>query len=407
MIGSKWKHGIIPSLLINGSIGTIYCWSLLAAEIEKTNLGENSISWVFSLSIFLMGISAALLGPVVEKYIKSSVFISAICFGLGMIISGFAIKLESIGLFYLGYGALVGIGVGIGYLAPIKTLILWFGKRKGLGVGLGIMTFGLAAILAAPGFSYFLINYDLTTLFIFHGIIYLLFMLIAARLIKKPDGSTAYSGKLTWSIYKRRMLDAVKVPGLWVYWIILFLNTTAGLAIISHEQYFFSATDIVSGMGFCLSMCAIFNSAGRFGVAWVSDYVFNHHKLFGIILVISVIACTFGFMIPTSIPFTVLICNLCYGAMYSLLPCAISDRYGNDRIGEIHGILLSAWAISGVIGNQLSGLAVTLPISTHQTLILMAGVLYAIGLYFSVRLWELPESEKSNQKITFQKPPNS
>ena len=166
MIGSKWKHGIIPSLLINGSIGTIYCWSLLAAEIEKTNLGENSISWVFSLSIFLMGISAALLGPVVEKYIKSSVFISAICFGLGMIISGFAIKLESIGLFYLGYGALVGIGVGIGYLAPIKTLILWFGKRKGLGVGLGIMTFGLAAILAAPGFSYFLINYDLTTLFI-------------------------------------------------------------------------------------------------------------------------------------------------------------------------------------------------------------------------------------------------
>ena len=150
-------------------------------------------------------------------------------------------------------------------------------------------------------------------------------------------------------------------------------------------------------------MCAVFNSVGRFGIAWVSDVVFNRGKLFGIILTISVLTCIFGFLVPSSIPFTVLICNLGYGAMFSLMPSAISDRYGNDNISEIHGITLSAWAFSGLVGTQLARLIISLPESTHKTLILMAGVIYAIGLYFSVKVW----SNSSNQKITVEKGLNS
>ena len=400
MIGSKWKHGIIPSLLIHCSIGTIYCWSLLAAEIEKI-MGDFS-NWAFSIAIFCIGISAALFGPVVEKHLKGSVFTSAVLFSLGMILSGVACSIGSFGLLCISYGVLMGIGIGIGYLAPIKTLILWFGKNKGLAVGLAIMGFGLAKIFAAPGFSYFLKNFDITTLFVFHGVLYGILMLLATWLIKKPSEED-YKGRLTFKIWKERLTTAIKAPGLWVYWVIFFFNITAGLAIISYEELFFRSSSLALGIGFCLSMCAVFNSVGRFGVAWVSDVVFNRGKLFGIILTISVLTCILGFLVPSSIPFTVLICNLGYGAMFSLMPSAISDRYGNDNISEIHGITLSAWAFSGLVGTQLARLIISLPESTHKTLILMAGVIYAIGLYFSVKVW----SNNSNQKITVEKGLNS
>lgn len=387
MIGNKWKYGAIPALLIHGSIGTVYCWSILIDEIENS-INSNDITWAFSLAIFFLGISAAFLGPVVERSVKKSALASTIFFGSGMILSGIACSIGSSLLFYIGYGVVMGIGLGLGYLTPIKTLMLWFKNQKGLATGLAIMGFGLAKVFAAPGFSYFIREYNIVTLFIFHGIFYSIMMLLATKLIKKPNDCEINKEELTITNWLNRIKNAAKVPGLWLYWIVFYLNISAGLAIISYEKYFFSAAGYTAvGLGFCLSMSAIFNSVGRLGAAWWSDRFNNRSKMFGIILSTSVIICMLGFLIPGFIPFSVLICNAGYGAMFSIMPCALSDRYNMKSISEIHGVVLSAWALAGLTGNQLSNLITALPESTHQTLILMSGVIYAIGLYFSIKLW--------------------
>lgn len=394
MIGDKWKYGAIPSLLIHGSIGTVYCWSLLAAEIEKNIIGDST--WAFSLAIFFLGISAAFLGPIVEKNVKKSALLSTIFFGTGMILSGVACKIGSLPLLYLSYGVIMGIGLGLGYLTPVKTLMLWFKNRKGLATGLAITGFGLAKVFAAPGFSYFIREYDIETLFIFHGILYSIIMLIAVKLIRKPKDAEINLEKLNLSVWFNRIKEAAKVPGLWVYWLIFYLNITAGLAIISYEEFFFSAAGYSAiGLGFCLSMSAVFNSAGRFGAASWSDSFENRGKMFGIILSMSVIICILGFLIPGLIPFAVLICNAGYGAMFSTMPCILSDRYGMKNASEVHGVVLSAWAFAGLTGNQLASIILTIPESTHQTLILMTGVIYSIGLYFSIRLWNNNLAKKS------------
>ena len=403
MLADKWKHGVIPSLLIHGSIGTIYCWSLLAAEIEKI-MGD-SCTWAFSLAIFFLGISAAFSGPIVGNNIKKSILISTVFFSAGMILSGVACSIGSLWLFLLSYGVLMGIGIGVGYITPIKTLLQWFGNQKGLAAGIVVMGFGLAAFFASPGFNYFLLHFDIVTLFIFHGILYTIVMLIGCKYLEKPKESLEIWNPIkTIKQYKKSIKAAFKAPKLWVYWIIFYFNITAGLAIISYEEYFFRSSGFAAmGLGFLLSMAALFNSAGRLGFAWWSDSFNNRGKMFGIILSMSVIICVLGFLIPGLIPFAVLICNFGYGAMFSIMPVALSDRYELSKVSEIYGIVLSAWAFAGLTGNQLANLVTSMPESTHQTLILMAGVVYAIGLYFSVRLWDNEQSKKS----PVEKAPNS
>lgn len=392
---SKWKYGVIPSLLIHGSIGTIYCWSLLVSELKKCMGGED-VTWAFSIAIFFLGMSAAFLGPFVEKNVRKSALLSTLFFGSGMILSGIACSIGSVMLLYIGYGVIMGIGLGLGYLTPIKTLILWFKDKKGLATGLAIMGFGLAKVFAAPGFNYFIREYGIVELFIFHGVFYSVVMLIAAHLIKKPNWAEVGSEKLNMSNWIRKVKSSINTPGLWIYWIIFYLNITAGLAIISYEKYFFSAAGYTAaGLGFCLSMCAIFNSVGRLGASWWSDKFLNRGRMFGIILTLSVLSCIIGFILPGFIPFSVLICNAGYGAMFSIIPCALSDRYDMKHLSEIHGVVLSAWAIAGLTGNQLANLAINIPESTQQTLILIAGIIYSIGLYFSINLWE----EKKKQTV--------
>lgn len=386
-ISDKWKHGAIPALLIHGCIGTVYCWSLLQGPIsEKIGL---DCSWAFSLAIFFLGISAAFFGPYVESNVSKTSLLSAILFSSGMCLSGVACWLGSIWLLYFGYGVVMGIGLGLGYLAPVKTLMLWFKDNKGLATGLAISGFGIAKVFAAPGFQYFIKNFGITEMFIFHGIFYLAVMLGAWRLLHKPPGTEEVKQSWPKSIkaWASEKLEILKLPNLWVYWLVFYLNITAGLAIISNEKQFFSASGYGAFIGICLSVCAIFNTAGRLGIAWWSDYFGNRGKFFGMILAISVISCAIGFWQGGFIPVAVLLCNAGYGAMFSIMPCALHDRYGMGRVSEIHGLILSAWAFAGLTGNQLAEFIMHIPDVAYRTVILACCLIYAVGLYFSTRLW--------------------
>ena len=392
----KWRFGAIPGLLIHSSIGTVYCWSILTGAVTDC-MGGISCEWAFSLAIFFLGISAAFLGPLVEKNVKKAALISAVCFGCGMIISGIACSISNPFLFHIGYGIIMGIGLGIGYISPIKTLMLWFKDNKGLAAGIAISGFGLAKVLGGPGFSYFLRHFGVSEMFIFHGIFYFLIMMISVVFIKKPDGFEESNYKLTLKEWSSDILSVFKLKKIGYYWFVFFLNITAGLAIISNEVVFFEYSGITTfGVGIAVSMCAIFNTAGRLGVSWFSDFLKNRGILFGMILVISLIACLIGFTSPGAVSGVVLICNAGYGAMFAIMPSALHDRYGMDGVSRIHGVILSAWAFAGLCGNQLARITMTLPdFHSPRVIIFLATILYLVGAYLSTKLWSNKVTNKN------------
>jgi len=387
IINKKWLHGAIPALLIHSCIGTVYCWSLLYDYIHTSISGN--CTWAFSLAIFFLGISAAFFGPLVEKNVKKAATLSALLFSSGMLLSGVACQIDSLWLLYLGYGAIMGTGVGIGYISPVKTLMMWFKNNKGLATGLAIMGFGLAKVLATPLLDYSIKSNGISNTFYLFGLSYLAIMLLSAFLLKKPEEKKKKTtNKEGFSITRwiDRKKELLSLPELKTIWLIFFLNIASGLAIISYEKYFYEAAGIGVVIGLVFS--AIFNSAGRFGIAWWSDYFKNRGRLFGIILTFSVFSGMTAFVAPGFIAVAVLLCNAGYGAMFSIMPSVLADRYGMKDVSEIHGLILSAWAIAGLCGNQFANLLVGIPESSYKTLILGSVALYCIALSLSTKLWE-------------------
>lgn len=385
---NRWKNGAIPGLLIHGSIGTVYCWSLLQTSISECIPGD--IGWAFSLAIFFLGISAAFLGPLVERSVRLSSLLSAGFFAAGMILSGIACFIGSELLLYLGYGVIMGIGLGLGYLSPVKTLMMWFKNNKGLATGLAIAGFGLAKVLASPGFSWFIENYGIVEMFFFHGVFYFVIMLIGALLLRKPEleeyePSVFRTAKEKIKDWWQRNKEIVQLPGFLALWAMFYLNITAGLAIIADEKLIFITMAISPVLGSILS--AIFNSLGRLGSAWWSDYVERRAGIFALMMLLSMLSCLLGFIFPSLMWLTVLICNFGYGTGFAIMPSILHDRYGMKNVSSIHGLILSAWAFAGLSGNQLSELLLDFKISWPM-IMLVVSFIYLIGLKIGVYLWK-------------------
>src|SRR5690606_17628048 len=180
-MNNKWIRAVLPALLIHCSIGTVYCWSLFKADIANyigSSLGE--VEWAFSLAIFVLGMSAAFGGKFVEKDIHKSSLLAMIFFVVGMAGTGFFIYQKSLLGIYLSYGLIMGIGLGIGYLSPVKTLMLWFDKQKGLATGLAVAGFGLAKVIASPLMEFLLGERTNTGLLVNSTNIITMFYILAA-----------------------------------------------------------------------------------------------------------------------------------------------------------------------------------------------------------------------------------
>lgn len=388
MAMNKWKNGAIPGLLIHGSIGTVYCWSLLQSSISECIPGN--IGWAFSLAIFFLGISAAFLGPLVEKNVRLSSLLSAVFFAAGMILSGIACVIGSELLLYIGYGVVMGIGLGLGYLSPVKTLMMWFKNNKGLATGLAISGFGLAKILASPGFTWFIENYGIAQMFFFHGVFYFAIMILGAILLRKPEIEIYQAEKVksipekikTW--WKKNK-EIIQLPGFLALWAMFYLNITAGLAIIAEEKLIFMSIAISPVIGSILS--AVFNSLGRLGSAWWSDYVERRAGIFAFAMLLSMVSCVVGFVFPSLMWLTILICNFGYGTGFAVMPSILHDRYGMKNVSQIHGLILSAWAFAGLSGNQLSSLLFGRGFSWGSVVLVIA-LIYLVGLKFGVALWK-------------------
>ena len=374
---NKWVRAAIPALLLHCSIGTVYCWSIFSQEIaDYIGFSKGATEWAFSFAIFFLGMSAAFLGNVVEKDIHKSSLIAAICFAAGMAGTGFFIyygglhqvsMLALIGI-YLCYGLIMGIGLGTGYLSPVKTLMLWFEDRKGLATGLAVAGFGAAKAIASPIMQSMLKNLGeggIYKMFLILAVVYFVMMFVGHLLLKKPEGwhepQKQEKGQGIFAVIKSKPI--ANYIGIWL---MFYINITCGLALISQEKMIVKCIGLAGAAGIISTISAVFNAGGRLGFSAWADKMKDRNTIYKLIFILS-IAFT-GIVILTggikngegNLLLTILVLGLIfvvnagYGGGFSNVPTLLSDHYGMSNISAIHGITLSAWAFAGLTGNQLA-----------------------------------------------------
>ena len=381
---SKWVRGAIPALLLHCSIGTVYCWSIFSQEIANyIGWSKGATEWAFSLAIFFLGMSAAFMGNIVEKNIHKSSLIAAITFALGMAGTGFFIwyggnhqhsVLALVGILVC-YGFIMGIGLGTGYLSPVKTLMLWFKDQKGLATGLAVAGFGAAKAIASPIMTSMLTGLTVNKInnvgdgvykmFLVLAAVYFVMMFVGHLLLAKPSDWVEPQTKSK----DEGILATLKREPLTSYigiWLMFYLNITCGLAFISQEKMIVKCIGLAGSVGIISTISAIFNAGGRLGFSAWADKMKDRNTIYKLIFILSIVF-TAAVMLTGGIKngagnivLTILVLalifvvNAGYGGGFSNVPTLLSDHYGMGSISAIHGITLSAWAFAGLTGNQMA-----------------------------------------------------
>ena len=374
---NKWVRAAIPALLLHCSIGTVYCWSIFSQEIaDYIGFSKGATEWAFSFAIFFLGMSAAFLGNIVEKDIHKSSLIATICFSVGMALTGFFIyyggqhtgSIISLVGIYISYGFIMGVGLGTGYLSPVKTLMLWFQDRKGLATGLAVAGFGAAKAIASPIMQSMLENLGeggIYKMFIILACVYFVMMFIGHLLLAKPADWVEPQDKNA----KPSIMEVIKTKPITNYigiWVMFYINITCGLALISQEKMIVKCVGLAAYVGIISTISAIFNAGGRLGFSSWADTMKDRNTIYKMIFILSIVFT--GLVMITGgirngegnglLIFLVLalifIVNAGYGGGFSNVPTLLSDHYGMGSISAIHGITLSAWAFAGLTGNQVA-----------------------------------------------------
>ena len=379
---SKW---LIPpaALCVHLSIGQVYAFSVFKTSlVESFDSSQTAVAWIFSIAIVMLGLSAAVLGTWVERVgPRKAMVTAALCWGSGFIIGALGIAMGSLPVLYLGYGVIGGIGLGIGYISPVSTLIKWFPDRPGLATGMAIMGFGGGALIASPLSTKLMSVFDsgfdpadtssvasssaLSSTFLTLGIVYLVFMLIGAALVRVPPGhgeddtvvpQPGRQGALVTAA------EAIRTPQFVFLWIVLFCNVTAGIGILEQAapmiQDFFrngsgdSTVTAAEAAGF-VGMLSLANMAGRFVWSSLSDVIgrrLTYMMYLGVGAGLYVLLALIGSQ-STAI-FVAIACVIIsyYGGGFATVPAYLKDEFGTLEVGAIHGRLLTAWAAAGVVG---------------------------------------------------------
>jgi MFS family permease len=384
--GAGFNRFLVPpaALAVHLCIGQAYAFSTFNLPLSRligitqSAPGDwtlKELGWVFSIAIAVLGSSAALFGRWVERVgPRRSMFVAAICFGGGFLVSAVGIHLHALWLVYLGYGVLGGCGLGIGYISPVSTLIKWFPDRPGMATGLAIMGFGGGALIAAPLSVLLMKHFSTATsngvmeTFVTMGVIYFMFMMVGVVTVRVPaddwkpaDWVAAAQPKKLVTTAQVSVDMAWKTPQFWLLWGVLCMNVTAGIGVLSQaspmiQEIFAGKVTPVMAASF-VGLISLFNMVGRFFWASTSDYIGrrNTYMIFfvlGILLYASVP--TLGHMGSTAL-FVAAFCVILsmYGGGFATIPAYLRDMFGTYQVGAIHGRLLTAWSAAGVLGPVL------------------------------------------------------
>ncbi|AIQ01275.1 OFA family MFS transporter [Streptococcus pyogenes] len=383
-------------ILLHLMLGSTYAWSVYRNPIlQETGWDQAPVAFAFSLAIFCLGLSAAFMGNLVEQYgPRLTGTVSAILYASGNMLTGLAIDRKEIWLLYIGYGVIGGLGLGAGYITPISTIIKWFPDKRGMATGFAIMGFGFASLLTSPIAQWLIETEGLVATFYLLGLIYLIVMLFASQLIIKPTAAEiAILDKKrlqnnSYLIEGMTAKEALKTKSFYCLWVILFINITCGLGLISVVAPM--AQDL-TGMSpemsaIVVGAMGIFNGFGRLVWASLSDYIGRRVTVI-LLFLVSIIMTISLIFAHSSLIFMISIATLmtCYGAGFSLIPPYLSDLFGAKELATLHGYILTAWAIAALTGPMLLSITVEW---THNYLLTLCVfiVLYILGLMVALRL---------------------
>ena len=347
-------HGLVPAMLLSMSVGQIYAFTNFASAIsEKIGYSQSAVQIAFSLGIFFLGMGAAFFGKFVEKDIKKASFLGMALFIVGLVATQLSVCFKSLPLLYAGYGLLLGLGTGVTYISPVKTMMMWFPDNKALASAIPIVFFGLGSTLSTLllkpfGFA------GIENIFYVYAAFYLVLMTVGACLIKKPDGysKAEATGSADFS-YGKLLKDRFFIHS----WLFMFINISAGLSIIPLSRQLMQSDLIrysAATIGVFVALAGVFNGGGRLVYAYAADKIKTRLNILTVIIVDSILAIALCIAFPKSFGVMMLLINMCYGAGFSVMPSILSDRFGIADLSKIHGAVLSAWGVAGLIGNNAS-----------------------------------------------------
>ncbi|EPC90769.1 L-lactate MFS transporter [Lacticaseibacillus paracasei] len=356
----------IGGILLHLMIGSVYAWSVFTGPIAKqTGWALSSVTVAFSIAIFFLGMSAAFMGRLVERFgPRLTGTVAALLYGSGILLTGLAVQLESLPLLYIGYGVVGGLGLGAGYVTPVSTIIAWFPDKRGLATGMAIMGFGFAAMLTGPIAQNLIAGIGLVPTMYVLGTAYLLIMLTAAQVIRKPRpgevpaADIAKSVSLTGTAMTAN--QAVKTRSFRYLWLMFFINITCGIGLVAvaspmaQQQTGMSAATAAMMVG----VVGLFNGFGRLAWATLSDLI-GRPLTYTLIFTVDVAMLAGILVFSSPLLFGIALCLImsCYGAGFSLIPAYLGDVFGTKQLGAIHGYVLTAWAVAGVVGPTLLSLS--------------------------------------------------
>lgn len=384
--GPGFNRWMVPpaALAVHLCIGQAYAFSVFNGPLSKV-IGIDSsapddwklttLGWIFSIAIVFLGLAAAFGGKWLEKVgPRLTMFVAACCFGGGFMVSALGVHLHQIWLVYLGYGVLGGIGLGLGYVSPVSTLIKWFPDRRGMATGMAIMGFGGGAMIGAP-LSVLLMGYfksptsvGVTETFIVMGVLYFISMMIGAFSIRIPATDWAPAG-WTPPVVENKMItrnhvhidQAMKTPQFYLLWLVLCLNVTAGIGVLGQasvmiQETFKGQVTVAAAAGF-VGLMSVFNMGGRFIWSSVSDYLGRKNTYYTFFVLGAILyACVpYAGHVGSVALFVMCYCLIVsmYGGSFATVPVYLADLFGTKFVGGIHGRLLTAWSAAGVFGPVL------------------------------------------------------
>ena len=421
---NRW---LVPpaALAVHLCIGQVYATSVYKnALVQHFGVGNTEVGVVFSIAIVMLGLSAAVAGTWVDRNgPRKAMATSALFWVSGFLVGALGIATSQLWLLYLGYGVIGGIGLGIGYISPVSTLIKWFPDRPGLATGMAIMGFGGGALVASPLSTRLLGLYDpaydssvsgsvptgnaVAMLFVTFAVAHALFMAFGAATVRvpadgwRPDGfdpaSVRTKALVTTASVSAR--NAIRTPQFWLLWVVLFCNVTAGIGILEQAspmiQDFFRGADgtstvAVAAAGGFVGVLSMANMAGRFAWSSTSDVIGRkpiYLVYLGVGLVAYALLALFG---QTSTALFVLLAAVIlsfYGGGFATVPAYLRDLFGTFQVGAIHGRLLTAWSTAGVVGPLIvngfldaQGTPGRLTAEAYRPALLTMVVLLAVGL---------------------------
>jgi MFS family permease len=374
-----WSRWLIPpaALSIHLSIGQAYAWSVFKPALESSlGLSGTASALPFQLGIVVLGLSAAFAGTLVERNgPRWAMTVSLLCFSSGFLLAALGAFAEQFWLVVFGYGFVGGIGLGIGYISPVSTLIKWFPDRPGMATGIAIMGFGGGALIASPWSAQMLETFGtdndgVAAAFLVHGLTYAVFMALGVLLVRVPAaGWSPPGGRTPQEQQSRRPLvttanvsahNAVRTPQFWCLWVVLCMNVTAGIGILEKAapmigDFFAGTTAPVSApaaAGF-VALLSLANMGGRLLWSSTSDLI-GRKNMYRCYLGVGAVMYLVILLLGDSSKPLFVVCALViisfYGGGFSTVPAYLKDLFGTYEVGAIHGRLLTAWSTAGVLG---------------------------------------------------------